>query len=53
LIVCSFADARAQAQVSAAIEADVDAWLRRIQYDLHAFELRCIASHAPPVRVGS
>ena len=49
----SFADPQALAQLPASVEADVDAWLRRMHRDLREFELRASAAHPQPVRIGS
>jgi hypothetical protein len=35
------------------VQADVDAWLRRIWRDLREFELRALASDPQPLRAGS
>jgi hypothetical protein len=49
----SFADDRALAQLPPSVEADVDAWLRRMHRDLRALELRASTSQPQPVRIGS
>lgn len=47
----SFADAGPR--LPEMVQADVDAWLRRIWRDLREFELRALASDPQPLRAGS
>jgi hypothetical protein len=49
----SFADTDRGGGLPETVQADVEAWLRRIWRDLREFELRALASGLQPLRAGS